>query len=77
MCAKVCGGFFLFSLDLELFAKTKKAWFLVFYIFISLVVGARQSFQIFRQNTRFLENNRALPRFWYGILHYLINTIKL
>ena len=41
------------------------------------VVGARQSFQIFRQNTWFLENNRALPKFLYGNLHYLISIIKL
>ena len=41
------------------------------------VVGARQSFQIFRQNTWFLENNRALPKLFYGILYYLISTIKL
>ena len=36
------------------------------------IVGARQSFQIFRQNTWFLKNNRALSKFLYGILHYLI-----
>ena len=41
------------------------------------VVGTRQRFQIFRQNTWFLENNRALSKFLYGILHYLISTIKL
>ena len=41
------------------------------------VVGARQSFQIFRQNAWFLENNRALPKVLYGILHYLISIIKL
>ena len=41
------------------------------------VVGARQSFQIFKQNTWFLENNKALPKFLYGILHYLISIIKL
>ena len=43
----------------------------------SMVVGARQSFQFFRQNTWFLENNRALSKFLYGILHYLISIIKL
>ena len=43
----------------------------------SLVVGARQSFQFLRQNTSFLENNRALSEFLYGILHYLISIIKL
>ena len=41
------------------------------------VVGARQSFQIFRENTWFLENKRALSNFLYGILHYLISIIKL
>ena len=41
------------------------------------VAGARQIFQIFRQNIWFLENNRALSKFLYGILHYLISTIKL
>ena len=43
----------------------------------SRVVGARQSFQIFRRNAWFLENNRALSKFLYGILHYLISIIKL
>ena len=42
-----------------------------------MVVGARQSFQFFRQKTWFLENNRALPKFLYGILHYVISIIKL
>ena len=37
-----------------------------------MVVGARQIFRFFRQNTRFLENNKALSKFMYGILHYLI-----
>ena len=41
------------------------------------VVGDRQSFQIFRQNTWFLENKRALSKFLYGILHYVISIIKL
>ena len=41
------------------------------------VFGARQSFQFFRQNTWFLGNNRALTKFLYGTLHYLISTIKL
>ena len=40
------------------------------------VIGARQIFQIFRQNTWFLESNRALSKFLYGILHYLIRIIK-
>ena len=43
----------------------------------SLVVGARQSFQFFRQNTWFLENNRELPKFLCCILHYLIIITKL
>ena len=34
------------------------------------VVGARQNFQIFRQNIWFLENNRTLSNFFYEILHY-------
>ena len=42
-----------------------------------MVVGARQSFQFLRQNTWFLENNRALPKFVYGILHYLVSIMKL
>ena len=37
------------------------------------VVGARQSFQIFIQNTWFFESNRALSKCSYGILHYLIS----
>ena len=41
------------------------------------IVGARQSFQILRLNTWFLKNNRALAKFLYGILHYLISIIKL
>ena len=42
-----------------------------------MVVGARHSSQIFRQNTWFLENNRALSKFLYGIWHYLNIIIKL
>ena len=42
-----------------------------------MVVGASQIFQHFRQNTWFPENNRALSELLYGILHYLISTIKL
>ena len=37
------------------------------------LVGA----QFFRQNTWFLENNRALPNFLHGILHYLISITKI
>ena len=39
------------------------------YTLLSMVVGAPQSFQFFRQITWFLENNRALFRFRYWILH--------
>ena len=42
-----------------------------------MVVGARQSFQFFRQITWFLGNNRALSKFKYRILHKLISTVKL
>ena len=41
-----------------------------------MVVGAHQSFQFFRQNTWFLENNRVLSKSLYGILYYLISIIK-
>ena len=41
-----------------------------------MAVGVRQSFQIFRQNTWFLKNYRALSRFLYGILDYLISFTK-
>ena len=43
----------------------------------SMVVGARQNFQFFRQKTWLLENSRALSKFLYEILHYLISFIKL
>ena len=33
---------------------------------------ARQSFQIFRQNTWFLDSKRALSKFLYGILNTLL-----
>ena len=42
----------------------------------SMVVGARQGFQFFRQKTWFLKNNRALSKFLYGVLNYLISIIK-
>ena len=41
-----------------------------------MVVGARQNFHFFRQKNWFLENTRALFKFLYGILHYLIGIIK-
>ena len=43
----------------------------------SRVIGARQSFQFFTQNTWFLDNNRALSQFLYRTLHYLTSIIKL
>ena len=42
-----------------------------------MVVGARQNFRFFRENTWFLENNRTLSNVRRGILHYLISIIKL
>ena len=42
-----------------------------------MVVGARQSFQFFRQKIWFLGNYRGLPLFRYWILHNLILTTKL
>ena len=41
-----------------------------------MVVGARQTFRFFRQKPWFLENNRALSKFLYGVLHYLISIMK-
>ena len=46
-------------------------------ILYSITVRACQSFQFFRQNTWFLENNRVLSNFLNGILHYLISVTKL
>ena len=37
-----------------------------------MIVGARQSFQFFRQITWFLGNKKALPKFKYWILHHLL-----
>ena len=34
-----------------------------------MVAGAQQSFQFFKQNIWFLENDRALSKFLYRILH--------
>ena len=39
-----------------------------------MVVEAHQSFKFFRQNTWFLKNNRAFPKFLYEILHYLVSS---
>ena len=41
-----------------------------------MVVGARQSFQFFRQKTWFLENNRGRPYLKYRTLHNLISTTQ-
>ena len=40
-----------------------------------MVVRARQSFQFFREVTWFLGNKRALSKFKYWILYYLIISI--
>ena len=42
-----------------------------------MVVGARQSVQLFRQNIWLLESNRALSKFLYGVSHYIISIVKL
>ena len=42
-----------------------------------MAVGARESFQFFRQITSFLRNKRALSKFKYLVLHHLISIIKL
>ena len=43
-----------------------------------MVVGALQSFQFFMQNTSFLKNNTALPKFLFWIFHLVLsNTIKI
>ena len=78
MSTKGYSGYFLFCVDLvgrriikkksEKFQQKK---------FNSIVVGVRQSFQFFRHNTWFLEENRALSKFLIKILHYLIIAIKL
>ena len=41
-----------------------------------VVVGARKSFQFFRQKAWFLENNRALSKDSYRILYDVINITK-
>ena len=40
-----------------------------------MVARARQIFEFFRQITWFRRNNRALSKFRYRILHYLISFI--
>ena len=42
-----------------------------------MVVGARQTFQFFRQIIWFFGNDRALPKSKWWILYYLISIIKL
>ena len=42
-----------------------------------MVVEARQSVQLFRQNIWLLESNRALSKFLYGVSHYIISIVKL
>ena len=42
-----------------------------------MVVGARQIFHLFGQNNWFLENNRALSKLLFEILHYLISITRL
>ena len=41
-----------------------------------MVVGARQSFQYSWPITWLFGNNRALSKFKYRILYYLVSTIK-
>ena len=41
-----------------------------------MVVGARESFQLFRQTVWFLGNNRAFSKFRYQILYILICITK-
>ena len=38
----------------------------------SMVVGVSQSFQIFRQKTWFLEDDRVLSKLLYGLSYYLV-----
>ena len=42
-----------------------------------MVVGARQNFKFFRQNTWLPKNIGALFKFLYGILHYFIYIILI
>ena len=42
-----------------------------------MVVRARQHFQFFQTNAWFLEDNKALSKFLYDILNYLISIVKL
>ena len=41
-----------------------------------MVVGARPSFQFFKQKTWFLKNNKALSKFLYEVSYYLISITK-
>ena len=113
VCKRVCGIFFLFCLELELFPKIKNCLVSTHSqkpdlsitqdlnkilknpthpfvdisktetcgkfqqkILNSTLVGARQSFEFFRQITWFLWNTRALSKFKYWILYHLISVIK-
>ena len=41
------------------------------------MVTGSQNFEFFGSNTWFLENNRALSKFLYRILHYLISNYQV
>ena len=40
-------------------------------------IWSLSQFSNFQKNTWFFEDNRALSKFLYGILHYLVGIIKL
>ena len=42
-----------------------------------MAVGVRQSFQFYVKKNWSFENSKALSKFLYGILYYLISIIKL
>ena len=42
-----------------------------------MIVGARESFLNFQTKYLAFENNRALSKFLYDILHYVTSIIKL
>ena len=74
--------FFLFCLDLELFAKNKKDLvythsYLQQKILNFAVVGACQSFRFFRHTVWFLRNNTILSKFRYRVSYNLIRITKL
>ena len=45
-----------------------------FWGFYARVLGAPESFQIFRQNTWFLEKNRALSKFFQTVWEFPLYT---